>query len=703
MIRGTPFLRPVALLLAWVAMGAAGSAASPPKDPAKATVIETQTKAVVRALEAAIILSGQEGGAIRLAVWNGLFMESGRSGRSVLVVEVDGPAVLEGSAGDQLELDLYLYALRGDQDVESSISRHVRVDLGRHRSLIESGGLKLLVSIELSPGDHMLRLLVRTGAQDFGVRSFPVSVPETAGDGIGSRPPVFPDQTRSWLIAVPALEGGAAEASLLPFVIGDGMLVPAALPIVHSGETMRGMIFLPTSTPSPDRAEATLRPDFGEGVVKMPLELLNRQTSQLQGWQTVDFELPPMNLPRGFYTAVVHLESDGLTSRDTASFNMVVAADSDAVVWPQLPLETTDQPPGQQIVAGVPDGKPSEARRQDLADTEIVDRYREVLGQLAKGETEHAHLALQALERQTSLSSAGTGLQRLEDSQNRVLRALSQQPPCLFPVMLLHAQSARRYRQLEWSILAGHALRMVQSLADVYVEQANHTVARRDAADLLAELAAGEGRNGNLATAILLDDAALALDPKNTRALFCMASLRERQGHYRAASDLLEQLLVLEPDHAEARLRMGLNFVRQSRTKRARAQLNSLTMGGVEPWIALLAYQELARLELDRNRPAQALEILRSGLDAWPDDFTLNLQYAFALDTLQRPAEAFEILRDLDQAGTDSTGSSARWNYQQPPNWGRIQGLQALAERASAWLPDLQQALEESSSMIARR
>ena len=117
-------------------------------------VVETSPDAVVRALEAAILLSGQEGGDIRLAVWDGAF--SGTSGNTwiVLVVEVEGPALLLEAQDGSLEVDLHLYALGKDREVVTALSQQVRIDLARHRELIHASGLKIPWLVPVPNGDH---------------------------------------------------------------------------------------------------------------------------------------------------------------------------------------------------------------------------------------------------------------------------------------------------------------------------------------------------------------------------------------------------------------------------------------------------------------------------------------------------------------------------------------------------------------------
>lgn len=666
--------------------------------------IESGPGAVVRALEAAIILSGQEGGDIRLAAWSGLFDHADDGAWVVLVVEVDGPALLAGALGDGLEVDVHLYALKEDREVGSALSQRVRIDLARHRELIAVSGLKVPMYVALPRGEHLLRLLVRTGEQAFGIRSLPVSVSAESLADLGARPPVFPDRSGSWLVVTPGGREPTTAPTWLPFSAGDNGPLPAALPVLRSGETTRGSLYLPAASANPTRLEIVLRPAFADTVLRSPLTILERRAAASSPLQVLDFELGEVDLPGGVYTAVIDLNPDSPTVATTKSFNVVVTGDADATVWPQLDMESTQQRSDGTVASSGPSlpVDPGDTT-PDQADEEITHRYRQILIDLAAGKFDLACRRLQTLEEPFAKAPGGAGIERLEASQLQASSHLARSGADLFPVMLLHALAAQTYRAAGQSVLASHSIRIVQHLVHEHPHQGQDLDARSAIADLLTEVATGEAEFGNLAQAIVLFEGALARERKHPVALLGLASVYERQGRYADASWILDKLLAQTPAHPEATLRLAINLARQSQTKRARTLLARLTTVDVESWIARLAFQELARVEFDRQRPQQAIDVLLAGLERWPSDFNLSVQLAYCLDAVGRPADGQRVLGSLESTPSGAAEPSARWLYHQPPSWSQKNRLEDLTARAEQWLPGLRQALEVSDTIVAQR
>ena len=84
-------------------------AVQPPYPPE--LIIRSQGDAVVRALEAALILSGQEGGTVRMAVLVAPLATSGKLTSVQVLAEVDGRTLIEDFEGHSLEIDLFFIRL----------------------------------------------------------------------------------------------------------------------------------------------------------------------------------------------------------------------------------------------------------------------------------------------------------------------------------------------------------------------------------------------------------------------------------------------------------------------------------------------------------------------------------------------------------------------------------------------------------------
>lgn len=122
---------------------------------------------------------------------------------------------------------------------------------------------------------------------------------------------------------------------------------------------------------------------------------------------------------------------------------------------------------------------------------------------------------------------------------------------------------------------------------------------------------------------------AVKLAPDDPSYLHALGTLDERLGTYGPAHDQFEKLLKLDPRDSTARLRLGLLSWRLSRKKEAREHLETLVREGTPPWVQELAYQELAQLHLEEGETEEAAELVRQGLEAFPQSQALGLQLAY--------------------------------------------------------------------------
>ncbi len=658
--------------------------------------VDSTSQTVVRALEAAMLLSDQEGGDLRLAVWSGQFEGPGGEPGVLMVVEVDGPALLSGAVSDDLIVDLHVYALKEEHQIDAAISRRVDIELKEHRRLLETGGLKLPVFLPLPAGNHHLRLLATTGPESFGVRSLQVSVIADSSAEPSARPPVFPDRSDGWLVALPAVQGEGETDPWPPFLSRQSETLPSALPVLHRGERPRGFVYVPSSNRL-DRLQVVLRPSFADTVVRLSVAPLRRRQSGSPHLEIVEFELPEIDLPSGIYTGIVELEPEMEDGPSTKSFNLVVSDLVEALHWPQLDLET-GSPPDEEAVAAI-----SLQPATGLPQREIVEGYRLVVLRLAEGHEEEALELLSTLEQQSLRPGEQASMSRLETSQERVSQSLSNQGVELLPLLLLHTRAALNYRTRGQFVLSRHSLRLVRHLARFTDPTAEHSEAAPATAGLLIMLADSEAEYGNLPQALSLYGEALDLGWHVSRGQLGIATVLERQGRYAETIEILRQLLQSQPDHPEARLRLGINLARKNQLKRAQPVLEQLATEDGAAWISSLARQELARLEARQRRPEDAMEILQEGLAKAPGDFTLRVQLAYLYDQNGAPGRARELLGQLPEGVTGSGRRSARWFYHRPPAPDGESELERFAEEAQSWLPALRDALEPAGTTVSRR
>jgi tetratricopeptide (TPR) repeat protein len=274
--------------------------------------------------------------------------------------------------------------------------------------------------------------------------------------------------------------------------------------------------------------------------------------------------------------------------------------------------------------------------------------YRSALSSLAGGSPSTAVAAITALESQLAADPATPQRESPLRAELAVLEQLAaRDPEALLPVVLLHynlfTADVARHR-LDG---AAHHAGLVERTAGLYAERAATPEARRSAATMLAALGVElSGINFRADAARVLGEA-LELQPDDPSTLLALAAERERTTAYGEAVRLLERLVAAAPSSVEGRLRLAVNLLRTGREGEAVERLTALVRDPEAGWAAEIAYQELARLRLDRGDPAGAAELLRRAAERFPESETVQIQLALALERGGDPAAARALAERL--------------------------------------------------------
>ncbi len=567
-------------LSAWLAM--------PPPAAAEPALLMSDRPAVVEMRTAALIMSGQEGGALPIEVAALADGEAcggdARDCRFTAVVEIDGAALLDGGPGT---VEVFVYVLGPELDVLALETLSLDLVPGAHREPLETTGLKVLVPFETAPGNHRLRVLAQAG-EAFGVRGLELSA---GGSPPGGTPPggsqAISHQQAPWLLALPA---GVEIPLPPPFGLEDGAPLPAA-----------------------------------------------RQ---------------------------------------------------------RAPPAVADRPPDDDAGDAAPANTP---RRHRLAHAVRTD-YALALRQLAAGDRQAAKATLMSGEKRAFEALDAGAVKLLADAESRVLARIPEADwECILPVVLLHLDASRVYRDRGPRLLAFHATRMTVDLAGAYARKLAGPRARAEAAAALSSLGGDILRENAMGRAERLFLRALELAEDDAAALLGLAALYEKRGLFERAVPVLERFHAAHPEHAEGTLRLGLNRARTGRVAAARAALSELARRRQGDWITVLAHQELARLLIDDDEPSEAEAVLRRGLARWPDHPTLQLQLAWVLDVEGDAGASLELLERLGASGASAAALPAaeRSRYNRWPVDVFAGHHRTLDEIAAArapelarWLPD---------------
>lgn len=304
---------------------------------------------------------------------------------------------------------------------------------------------------------------------------------------------------------------------------------------------------------------------------------------------------------------------------------------------------------------------------ETLRPEKIEEIYRHILADWSAGQTDRAPDELIELESavvQDADPRTRTTLLKAEQAVIHQVGAADLE--VLVPIAMLHHES---YRRLLLLGRHGHALAMVHTrnmtkdLALLYNEQSGSEGAAQVTSHLLTSLGGLLLQAAQQLSSAELFQKAIELDHRNVTALLALATIFEKNAQADSVVKLLRQTLQVEPANPEARLRLALNLKRLKQTDEARTLLAGLTADKEISWVTPLAYQELARLDSDRGRSAEAEKALRTAVGRFPDDLRLRVQLAAVLDRRGAPGEGTALIEKALAASPSQQASAARYLY----------------------------------------
>ncbi len=662
MTRRHPFaIAAAAVLAVWLA---APTRAQAPVAPAQAAApIRLTPRQGLPARTAALLLSGQTGGDVAISVAAVPVVARPDGGRLALVVDVDVASFLGEPTTDPVRLELAIYATTPAGVIAGSLLAGAILEFPQVAEARARGGLKLLGSLDVPPGEFEVRVLVqRAGSIAFGLAETVAAVP--AGEEPFLARPVVDEAAGAWLVALP--DGPLGWDALAP---ADGVL-PATRPVLRAGSEVRAR-FLGRALPGAGTM-VRMRRDDGTEAGRVPILLaVEGRTGGLEV-SRVEFAMPA--LAPGDYTLEVPTTGVGEEVSVVALPVVVTAGDAAAAAWPKAAAPTT-------TAAGRPSEPADEGAGEPAPPTHLRAAYLDALSHLSPDDPGNVEAEVAALERDALRESGPVAAKQLLAAELDVAAELAHhEPDALFALLRLHVGLARTYGAARAAQPQAHTFKLCDGLAALTVRAVGKS-GRAPAAEAMACLAGSSQRVGAQTAAEEQHRITLLLDPENTAALEGLAAGLERTGRYREAEKLLTQLVAKRPNSLEARLRLALTRQRMGDATDVEALLRACVAPGGPEWIRAVAWQELARLRIDAGNLEAAATVLREATAALPRDRELAVLRAFVLDRTGRHGEARAAAVRLTSRSSDA--ASARFAYSQLPATELDRACAALATRVS--------------------
>ncbi len=303
----------------------------------------------------------------------------------------------------------------------------------------------------------------------------------------------------------------------------------------------------------------------------------------------------------------------------------------------------------------------------DVSIKDFPTQYRHVLDLYSNGDQEAAVQQLVELETNFVTKKGAASIKPLWRAKLHVVRDLmTAGNDILIPVALFHEQAYLEYLRRKNSALATHSRIMSMELVEVYATDTEQNPDLILASNVFTSLAGHLQKYYRDSDATALYYQAIRLHPANTTAHLGVAAIHERHGDYRLAIQHLEQLMAVNPQCHEGRLRLGVNLARAARLDESADILQPLLKEEEPAWIVSVAYEEAAKVEVDRGDLQSAYNMLLEAVGRFPNDTTLPIQLAYVADRAgtmpDDPDLADALRRSMGQAI-----SSPRYVYSQAP------------------------------------
>lgn len=622
----------------------------------------------LRADVAALIMQGVPGGSLPVALAVVRGTDPGSPLR--LVGEVAGSLLLpdSNSAGIAAKpaLEFYAYVFSADGAVIAHAARRIPLNFEHWGERLVTGGIRIAEDFAVSEPSVTVRALVYAPwSQRFGVQI--VDWQDNPQEASWLQPRVDQDCSE-WLTASS---------------IGDELT--SARPVLRIGEEVSVAVGLPAGNRDGTLARATpsravlsregredesveVAADSGVGAVDSAARFVVPEVPEGVYFLRLASEAP--EAARSLPLEVWVVEHDKAGTGGCGWPSVMASARASLARAGQAGLNASS-------VEALPE--PSDASDSRRSVRRARSRsYLTLVGRYGTGQDFDAAVeALVDFELQ-ELDGRPQTVGELGAAQFEVIRALAQRDrECLLPLFLLHQAAYRSHFVKRNFALAGHSRQMAVAIAELWIDGAAESALKEGistvdaslAADALVALAETADRHRMFAASQGILERAIEIHPKSRAARVVLSMLYEKLGEYDAAATHLEALLDAHPADAEGRLRLATLTHRLGRLEASERAARWVIRQRPQKWILSLAYQTLSQVLFKQERFAEALGELTEAELVLPEDPSLRLAAAYALDRLGRGAEAARVIEEipvgLDQAAprfryTDSGSLAAR-------------------------------------------
>ena len=629
---------------------------------------------------AALLMSGQRGGGIDCVLTVGVPENAGETLRVPFWIELEKPPVDVPERPGHWSLEVFVYALDDQLEVEIFEGRTLTLDLGTSGDHL-GGGVKLHGAIEATSRVQRLRVLVQGEGDAFYLDE--ALVPFTAR---GTEPDealvVFPDAGEGWINVKPTAWDPVLVGSE-GVDIGWARYVPEGRPVVTTASVVSCFIL-------------TTRLGLDISTISGRLFSISGREREAGHFEVVD-RLPTADKRFTSYSVtwrVPELDPDLYElelSLSGASGDPVTAEISVIAVPPEIAKEhpTWVAYAGAPLPAAAPRASRTHSAYSNALELCVSDRWDEGVAEVFELERSAIGQSQSAVVPAELFNLEATAIKTLVDNTMG----------SIIPLLVLHHDVFMAWTEAGDSMGQEHSIRLIAAMANDIQKQSALAPATATAVGVLASIGNTLYRHGISDSALEVLELALTLDPNHQASLLGTAADHEWLGHYEEVVEVLDGCSERSDALYEVRLRHGVNLLRIGRTRDAVAELQACTHPSAPAWIRTVAYEELALYHLDNDRPEEAEALIEEAIAQFPRETTLRLLLAYTLEVRGQLGEARRILSRLDQQAVTTYRESPRRRYARWPSEVFEEERRSVRELAAEHLGDLATAMAANPAL----
>lgn len=253
------------------------------------------------------------------------FRAGERSAYVPVIIEIDGRSLLVGQEREALPLEIFAYVTDEKSEMRDFFTQSIGLDVSEGREALVEGGVKYYGHLELAPGEHLVRVLVRNGHTGrVGVTATPVTVPEFEDADPFVVGPFFYETSDRWILVREQTESEQGTV-VYPFTVNGDPFVPAVRPALGDGEAARLFVVGYNLGPGEVEFEGSVVTSGGEPLPGGVLDLQERTVTGIRGLDKLVAVFDPTGLEAGEYTLRVRLTGTetGVTRTSSAPFSVL--------------------------------------------------------------------------------------------------------------------------------------------------------------------------------------------------------------------------------------------------------------------------------------------------------------------------------------------------------------------------------------------